>query len=101
MHTYFYVDLDDNGKFSNELNNDGTPAGELLSYSHYNGKNSTGATQVPGITPATSFPFVIPAETKPGCTALASRSTGQTLILPDNTAPSQAQPTRSTTTADA
>ena len=66
MHTYFYVDLDDNGKFSNELNNDGTPAGELLSYSHYNGKNSTGATQVPGITPATSFPFVIPAETKPG-----------------------------------
>ncbi|MDE7388465.1 MAG: hypothetical protein K2M97_04350, partial [Muribaculaceae bacterium] len=66
MHTYFFVDLDEDGKFTNDLNADGTPAGELLSYSHYEGMNSTGATQTPGIAPDTSFPFVIPAETPAG-----------------------------------
>lgn len=66
MHTYFYVDLNEDGEFDYTLNEDGTPAGELLSYSHYAGKNSTGANQAANITPATTVPFVIPAETPAG-----------------------------------
>lgn len=66
MHTYYYIDLNEDGMFSSDLNTDGTPAAELLSYSHYNGLNSTGATQAPSIAPSTNFPITIPADTKPG-----------------------------------
>lgn len=66
MHTYWYVDLNEDGAFSNTLNEDGTPAGELLSYSHYQGKNSLGNDQAPGIKPGTNNPFVIPAGTPAG-----------------------------------
>ena len=66
MHTYWYVDLNENGVFSNDLNADGTPAGELLSYSHFNGKNSLGNTQEAMIDPSVNQPFTIPANTKPG-----------------------------------
>ncbi len=66
MHTYWYVDLNEDGAFSNALNADGTPAGELLSYSCYNGKNSLGQAQDPIINPSVNQPLTIPASTKPG-----------------------------------
>ena len=69
MHTYWYVDLNEDGFFSNDLNADGTPAGEMLSYSHFNGKNSLGTaiSGTPGsITPALNHPFAIPAGTAEG-----------------------------------
>lgn len=68
MHTYWYVDLNEDGAFSANLNEDGTPAGELLSYSCFNNKNSLGeAVSAPGsVTPATNHPFVIPAGTPAG-----------------------------------
>lgn len=69
MHTYWYVDLNEDGSFSTDLNADGTPAGEMLSYSHFNGKNSLGnpIDGKPGqISPALNHPFVIPAETPEG-----------------------------------
>lgn len=69
MHTYWYVDLNEDGSFSTDLNADGSPAGEMLSYSHFNGKNSLGQAidGKPGsITPALNHPFVIPAETPEG-----------------------------------
>lgn len=68
MHNYFYVDLDENGVFSSTLNDDGTPAGDLLSYSYYNAKNSKGdAIDKPGsVSPNLCHPFVIPADTPEG-----------------------------------
>lgn len=69
MHTYWYVDLNEDGKFSTDLNDDGTPAagGELLSYSYLDGKNSLGATiSAPGMAPSVNHPFAIPAGTPEG-----------------------------------
>ena len=69
MHTYWYVDLNEDGEFLIDLKDNGTPTdkGELLSYSSYNGKNSLGANAGPGgITPATNHPFLIPEETPAG-----------------------------------
>ncbi len=68
MHTYWYVDLNEDGSFSNDLNADGTPAGEMLSYSHFSNKNSLGnAIDKPGsLNPTINHPFVIPAETPEG-----------------------------------
>ena len=44
MHAYLYVDLNNDGTFSTDVNADGTPAlnGEMLSYTYANGKNSKG-----------------------------------------------------------
>ncbi len=68
MHTYFYIDLNEDGIFANAVNADGTPDGEMLSYSCYNGKNSKGETITSpgGVSPSTSHPFTIPADTEPG-----------------------------------
>lgn len=70
MHHYLFVDLNDNGFFTNDLNADGTPAseGELLSYTHFNGKNSKGEDiSAPGNVAVTSTPdFTIPADQPAG-----------------------------------
>lgn len=44
LHYYMYIDLNNDGKFTPILNNDGTPtlSGELLSYTYHNGRNSAG-----------------------------------------------------------
>lgn len=67
MNSYVYLDMDNNGVFSTDTLPGGTtPYGcELLSYSYYKGKNSTGATLSDGdvvVPPA----FKIPAALKPG-----------------------------------
>ena len=48
---YMYIDLNNDGRFSVMLNNDGTPAlsSELVAFSCYNGKNSDGETAEPGV----------------------------------------------------
>ncbi len=66
MHTYWYVDLDEDGTFDNTLNTDGTPAAELLSYSHYAGKNSLGESVASSLKPEVNHPFTIGAATTPG-----------------------------------
>ncbi len=66
MHTYWYVDLDEDGTFNNTLNTDGTPAAELLSYSHYAGKNSLGESVASSLKPEVNHPFTIGAATTPG-----------------------------------
>lgn len=67
MHTYWYVDLDENGMFSNDVTDTGVPTGEMLSYSYLNGHNSLGAETAPGLKPSeVNHPFAIPATTAPG-----------------------------------
>lgn len=66
MHTYWYVDLDEDGTFDNTLNADGTPAAELLSYSHYSGKNSLGESVGSSLKPEVNHPFTIGAAITPG-----------------------------------
>lgn len=68
MHTYWYVDLDEDGTFTNSVDANGLPTGEMLSYSCYNNKNSLGgAIDRPGaLKPDTNHPFTIPATTEPG-----------------------------------
>lgn len=60
MHAYFYIDLDQDGRFRASLNEDGspTPSSELLAYTYYDGKNSLGETitGAPGDVPVTSLP---------------------------------------------
>ncbi len=68
MHGYVYLDKGNDGVFASTVNTDGTPSAEsdVVSYSYYNGKNSTGATvsnQNPGVN---SPAFTIPAGTTPG-----------------------------------
>ncbi len=67
MHSYFYLDRNQNGKFDTELNDDGTPAegSDVMSYSYYSGKNSTGATAAQNPTLAAPD-FTIPSDLKPG-----------------------------------
>lgn len=68
MHNYWFVDFNEDGEFSNNLNANGTPTGELLSYSCYNNKNSAGtAISVPGQVGVNSaVPFKIPENTPAG-----------------------------------
>lgn len=66
MHTYWYVDLDENGQFSFDVTDSGTPAGEMLSYSYLDGKNSLGQSLQPGIKPEVNHPFTLPQTTAPG-----------------------------------
>lgn len=59
MHTYWYVDLNEDGIFST--------TDELLSYSYLNGTNSLGQTGVSSsMKPDTNHPFTIPAGTPSG-----------------------------------
>lgn len=65
MHHYLYVDLDNDGRFSCDLNADGVPSftSELLSYSYYDGHNSLGEsiTGAPGSVSVSSIPaFTVP-----------------------------------------
>lgn len=67
MHSYFYLDQNCNGKFDTSLNDDGTPAdgSDVMSYSYYDGKNSTGATAAQN--PSIAAPdFTVPAGLEPG-----------------------------------
>lgn len=67
MHTYYYVDLDEDGAFSHSVTTNGTPTGEMLSYSHYNGRNSLGQSASSDIRPQdVNHPFTIPSTTLPG-----------------------------------
>lgn len=70
MSTYWYVDLNEDGVFTPELNGDGTPAAssELLSYGFLNNRNSKGETIEKGgqVSPTVNHPFVIPAGTPEG-----------------------------------
>ena len=45
MHGYVYIDRDNNGKFDAKMNDDNTIAegSDVMAYSYYEGKNSTGA----------------------------------------------------------
>lgn len=71
MNGYVYLDRGNDGKFSYDINDDGTPKGsDLMSYSNYdptggdNGRNSLGQT-VNGNTMQTPD-FTVPADLKPG-----------------------------------
>ncbi len=68
MHNYWFVDFNEDGQFSNTLNADGSPSGELLSYSCYDNKNSRGESiSVPGqVSVNQAVPFTIPASTPAG-----------------------------------
>lgn len=67
MHTYWYVDLDENGIFSTDITESGIPTGEMLSYSYLNGRNSLGASVSSGLKAGeVNHPFVIPGTTAPG-----------------------------------
>lgn len=68
MHNYWYIDFNEDGEFSNTINEDGTPTGEMLSYSCYNNKNSLGeAISTPGgVSVNNGHPFTIPANTPAG-----------------------------------
>lgn len=61
MHSYVYLDRGNDGTFSAEINEDGTPVEgcDLMSYSYYNGKNSSGATANAG-TSIQAPEFVVP-----------------------------------------
>ena len=43
MHSYAYIDYDNDGEFNQTLNADGTSRGELVSYSYYNEYDTDGA----------------------------------------------------------
>lgn len=68
MHNYWYIDFNEDGQFSNTLNADGTPSGELFSYSCYQNKNSHGESiSVPGqVNVNRGLSFKIPATTPAG-----------------------------------
>lgn len=67
MHGYVYIDRGQDGAFSYDLNDSGTPAdgSDLVSFSYYNGVNSLGTTANAGssIQPPA---FTVPAELAPG-----------------------------------
>lgn len=68
MHSYAYLDRGQDGKFSTELNSDGTPTDEsdVMGYTYYDGKNSSGTTlsnQNPGWSPLN---FTVPSTLSKG-----------------------------------
>lgn len=68
MHGYVYMDKGNDGVFDDSLHEDGSPTenSDVVSYSYFNGKNSTGATpssQNPGVN---SPAFTIPTDIAPG-----------------------------------
>ena len=69
MNAYVYLDRDNNGKFDYTLNEQGTPdeKSDIMSFSHYQGKNSKGEAKVGDNRNTTSLPnFTIPADLEPG-----------------------------------
>lgn len=71
MHSYLYIDYNQDGDFSTALNADGTPTpdGELVAYTYYNKRNSKGQsiTSSPGQVSADFLPsFTLPGELQAG-----------------------------------
>ncbi len=63
MHSYFYIDLNQDGQFSATLDANGRPtlSGELVSYNYCNGFNSAGEELAPADVTVSSLPsFTIP-----------------------------------------
>lgn len=67
MHGYVYIDRDNDGKFSYEMNDDATiPEGsDVMAYSYYEGKNSKGAS-VSNQNVLAPPAFTVPANLEPG-----------------------------------
>lgn len=67
MSGYVYIDWGNDGKFSSNLNNDGTPAegSDVITYSCYNNKNSKGESVANGNI-ITQPSYKIPADAKEG-----------------------------------
>ena len=67
MHGYVYLDVDRNGKYdvAYDANKNLTEDKDLMAYSYFNGKNSTGASSGnnPGVNPPA---FTVPADLQPG-----------------------------------
>ena len=67
MHTYVYLDRNQDGRFNMGINENGTPTDEsdIMAYSYYNGKNSKGqnAGESNSLTPPS---FTVPADLAPG-----------------------------------
>ena len=71
MHAYCYIDYNNDGMFSHELNDDGTPAegSEIVSYNYYQGRNSAGnhvSNNNLGSNIGTLPAFTLPTDLKPG-----------------------------------
>lgn len=66
MHAYMYLDRNNDGQFSTELEADGRPAAgsDVMTYSYYAGKNSAGASASNNTLSMPSFK--IPADLAPG-----------------------------------
>lgn len=64
MHIYQYIDWNRDKVYDNTLASNGVPAGdkELVAYTHYQGRNSLGATSDPAVTTARNENFTIPAD---------------------------------------
>ncbi len=67
MHSYIYLDRDNDGKFNFEINDAGQlPENtDVMSYSYYEGKNSNGATANAG-SALNPLAFTVPADLAPG-----------------------------------
>ena len=67
MHSYFYIDLNNDGKFEPVITAQGTPGegSELISYSYLDGKNSLG-TSISNSNVITCPAFTLPATLAPG-----------------------------------
>lgn len=71
MHTYWYIDYNQDGEFNTETNADGSGTGELVSFNFWgedeeNGANSLGETTAKNIQVNTQFPFTLPEDLAPG-----------------------------------
>ena len=70
MHSYCYIDYDNDGEFYTALNNDGTPAdgSDVVSYNHYEGLNSLGeiSDENQGSSCGVLPEFTIPSDITPG-----------------------------------
>ena len=65
MHSYLYVDFNEDGAFGINLNDDGTPAagGELVAYNYYSGHNSEGESLQPSEVTISKIPsFTLPSD---------------------------------------
>lgn len=68
MHAYLYLDLNNDGQFTPNLNTDGTPTaiGELVAYNYYQGRNERGEIVEANQQPATLTSFTVPAQLPTG-----------------------------------
>ena len=69
MHAYLYVDYDNNGFFTYDVQASGVPAegSEIVSYTYYNGYNSKGESLAAGVSEVKGMPsFTVPAKLASG-----------------------------------